>query len=140
MTLELIFPGKPMSGNHSQPPLRGGRTPKGAPRFRNVRTAEARKADERIERIALAATLSARWKMPDYVRCDVWICNIRMDRDNVLKELNDPLQGIVFHHDSRILDGRTIKLKDKRGPRVILHISPIDGRRYGYRPPAKVRP
>jgi len=55
MILELIFPGKPMSGNHSQMPQQIGRTKTGAPRFRMIRTAEARVADEKVARIHVQA-------------------------------------------------------------------------------------
>jgi Holliday junction resolvase RusA-like endonuclease len=137
--LEIIVRGKPVSGNHATMPQVCGRTPQGAPIIRNIRTAESRVFDDKVSTIALAATLGIGWKIPDYVRCDVWVANIRMDRDNVIKELFDPMQGIVFHHDSRILDGRTIKLKDKGGPRVIVHVREVDGAKYGFRRPAKTR-
>jgi hypothetical protein len=79
---------------------------------RQVRRPESRAYDRRIASIALAAVTIARWKMPDFVCCRVTIANIRADRENVLKEIHDPLQGIVFAHDSRILDGRTVRLRD----------------------------
>jgi Holliday junction resolvase RusA-like endonuclease len=104
---------------------------------RQVRTPESRAYDQRIASIALAAVTIARWKMPDHVCVDVTIANIRADRENVLKEIHDPLQGIVFAHDSRILDGRTIRLKDDGGPRVILHVRAVDGKEYGFTAPRK---
>ncbi len=139
MILQIIIPGKPVSGNHAKTPQVVGTMPNGKPRVRQVRTAEARRYDERIQRVALAAAAVARWQIPDYVRVDTWVCNCRLDGDNANKELRDPMQGIVFHFDSRILDGRTIKVKDAGGPRVVLRVRAIDGKRYGYRKPAAVR-
>ena len=133
--LQIVIPGKPMSGNHAKTPQVIGRTASGKPRFRNVRTAEARLYDERVASIGKAAAAIARWKIPDYVRCDTWLCNVRTDGENANKEIRDPLQGIAFWFDSRILDGRTIKCKDKYGPRVVLQIRPVDGKLYGYRRP-----
>lgn len=136
MTLQIIIPGKPVSGNHAKTPQVIGTTPTGKPRVRMVRTAVARAYDERIQRVALAATAVARWIIPDYVRVDAWLCNCRLDRENGMEEIHDPMQGIVFWHDSRILDGRTLKVKDAGGPRVVLRVRAVDGKRYGYRKPA----
>ena len=126
--LEIVIPGNPVSGNHAKMPIGRGR---------QVRTPAARDYDMRIASIALASVILAKWKMPDYVCVDVDLFNGRTDRDNACKEILDPLQGIVFAHDSRILDGRTVRLKDKGGPRVILRIRAVDGKDYGFAPPRK---
>lgn len=111
-----------MSGNHAK--TRDGR-----------RTADARLFDARVSSIAKAAALAVGWQMPDYVAVDLTIYNCRIDRDNVAKEIMDPLEGVVFAFDSRVLDGRILKMKDKRGPRVEVVAQAIDGSEYGYRKP-----
>jgi Holliday junction resolvase RusA-like endonuclease len=126
VTLQIVIPGLPQSGNHAKVSNgHGGQ----------VRTEASREYDRRIVSIAKAAVVIARWKIPDYVRVDMHIVNCRNDRENVMKEVHDPLQGIVFHHDSRILDGRVIKCKDNEGPRVVLQISEVDGALYGFAKP-----
>jgi Holliday junction resolvase RusA-like endonuclease len=129
--LEIIIPGRPVSGNHAKVPTENGR---------QVRSKESREYDARIASIAKAAVVSAGWVMPDYVNVDVILANLRGDRDNYEKEIMDGLQGIVFSHDSRILDGRTKKIKDDGGPRVILHISEVNGANYGYEKPRLSKP
>jgi Holliday junction resolvase RusA-like endonuclease len=129
--LEIIIPGKPISGNHAKVPTENGA---------QVRSEKSREYDKRIVSIAKAAVVSSGWTMPDYVKVDVILWNIRADRENVLKEIHDPLEGIVFARDSRILDGRTRKFKDGEGPRVILEISEVDGSDYGYDEPRKPKP
>ena len=126
--LEIVIPGNPVSGNHAKMPIGRGR---------QVRTPASREYDMRISSIALASVILAKWKMPDYVCVDVEIWNVNADRENILKEIHDPLQGIVFAHDSRILDGRTVRLKDKGGPRVILRVRAVDGKDYGFATPRK---
>jgi Holliday junction resolvase RusA-like endonuclease len=129
--LEIIIPGKPISGNHAKVPTENGR---------QVRSKDSREYDARIASIAKAAVVAAGWVMPDYVNVDVILYNTRLDRENALKELHDPLERIVFAHDSRILDGRTKKIKDNGGPRVMLHISAVDGGDYGFSPPRAPKP
>jgi hypothetical protein len=60
--LEIVIPGNPVSGNHAKMPTGHGR---------QVRAPESRAYDRRIASIALAAVTTARWKMPDFVCCDV---------------------------------------------------------------------
>jgi Holliday junction resolvase RusA-like endonuclease len=131
MILELIIPGRPISGNHAKVPTENGR---------QVRSKESREYDARIASIAKAAVVSTGWVMSDYANVDIILANTSLDRENAMKELHDPLEGIVFAHDSRILDGRTKKIKDKGGPRVILHISAVNGQDYGYTKPRKPVP
>jgi Holliday junction resolvase RusA-like endonuclease len=131
MILEIIIPGRPISGNHSKVPTEHGS---------QVRSKESREYDARIASIAKAAVVSAGWKMPDYVRVDMTIVGSRTDRDNACKEILDPCQGIVFAHDSRVLDGFIKRVKDDGGPRVILHISAVNGQDYGYTKPRKPVP
>lgn len=96
-------------------------------------TTHAGKAfDARVKELAAPCIWRAQWKIPEYVRMDVTLCNINMDRDNVNKTVADALQGVAFHFDSRILDGQLKKIKDKNGPRVEVVIRPVDGRDYGY--------
>jgi hypothetical protein len=136
----MIVPGKPTDGADTTSAQIVGRSPNGKPIFRAMPTGEAQASNKRVTAIGLAAVAIARWTVPDYLRVDMWLCNLgRITRTRVLKEIHDPLQGIVFAHDSRILDGRTIRVKDAGGPRVILHIRAVDGRRYGFRKPAKSR-
>jgi hypothetical protein len=133
--LQLVIPGIPVSGNHEKTPIIVGKTARGTPRFVNVPTSEANAFEQRVRTIAFAGVALARWKIPDYCRVDVWLCNLRIDRDNGCKPLFDALEGIVYAHDSRILDGRTVRMKDKEGPRIILQVRPVDGADYGFTKP-----
>jgi Holliday junction resolvase RusA-like endonuclease len=129
--LEIVIPGKPISGNHAKVPTENGR---------QVRSKESREYDKRIASIAKAAVIAAGWVMPDYVRVDMIIYGSRTDRDNACKEILDPCQGIVFAHDSRVLDGFIKRIKDGGEPRVMLRISEVNGAIYGFSCPRKPKP
>jgi Holliday junction resolvase RusA-like endonuclease len=126
--LTLSIPGVPVSGNH-----RHGLTAQGEIYL----TQRAREYSRRIQSTAQAAVVAARWSMPDYVRVDLELFNIRLDRDNAAKTIHDALQGIVFANDSRILDGTISRYKDDGPARVVITIAPVNGNFYGF---AKPRP
>ena len=125
-TLEITIEGKAISGNHRTAQNDDGEY---------FTIPDARHYAERLRRLAKAAAVLAGWKIPDYVHVDVVVYNIRMDRDNVGKTIYDPLQGIVYHNDSRILDGGIARKKDRSGPRITFSIKEIDGADYGYGKP-----
>lgn len=93
-------------------------------------------ADIYDEKIKLLATVAARqigWIPPEYVRVDLVIWNTNMDRENVMKPLHDPLQGIAFVNDKRILDGNTKRCWDDHGPRVEVSVEAVDRKDYDFR-------
>jgi len=125
--LTFDVPGIPVSGNH-----RHGLTPEGEIYL----TRRARDYSRRIQSIAKAACIEADWKPPDYVRVDLELVNINMDRDNVSKTVNDALQGIVYVDDRRILDGSISRYKDAGTPAcVTVIVAPVNGVAYGFGPP-----
>lgn len=123
MRLQFTIPGRPVTGNHARRLGRG----------RIRLTEEARDFRERVKQHVFVAVRMADWLMPPYVRMDVTLWNIRQDRDNALKELQDALQGLAYPNDSRILDGWTAKRKDRGEQRIEVCIEPVDPRLYGYR-------
>jgi Holliday junction resolvase RusA-like endonuclease len=130
-TLEITVEGKAVSGNHRTAQNEDGEY---------FTIPEARHYAERLRRLAKAAAVLAGWKIPEFVHVDVEIFNIRMDRDNIGKTIYDPLQRIIYHNDSRILDGRIARKKDRLGPRITLIIKEIDGKNYGYEKPQNRTP
>jgi Holliday junction resolvase RusA-like endonuclease len=127
LILHFEIPGIPVSGNH-----RLTRTDHGV-----YVVKRAREFAHRVQSIAKAAAVLASWRMPDYVAVDLEIYNVNMDRDNVCKALMDPLQGIVFADDRRILDGEISRYKDGAGPRIIVAVREVDGKFYGFGSEAK---
>jgi hypothetical protein len=118
MQLTLVIPGPFVSGNHAK--TRDGR-----------RTTESRAFDAKVATLARLAAREQGWRMPTYVRGLVVLISLRMDWDNACKELMDPLQGIVFPYDSRLVDVRVVTLRVPRRPaEARLHFRQADGRRY----------
>lgn len=54
------------------------------------------------------------------------------DWDNLGKAVTDALNKLAYEDDNQIVDGHVIKKVDKSSPRVIIEISEVDGREYGY--------
>jgi Holliday junction resolvase RusA-like endonuclease len=136
VVLHFIVPGKPVSGNHEKIP-----NPKFFKAEKDERdgirafipTRRSRDVDEKVRILANLAARQQGWKIPEYVRVDVLIWNVRMDRDNVCKALMDPLQGIAFVTDARILDGWTKRAWDSKGARVEVWVRPVDRKDYDLR-------
>jgi hypothetical protein len=119
--LSLVIPGPFVSGNHAK--TRDGR-----------RTTESRAFDEKVAVLARLAAREQAWRMPAFVRGMVVLIGLRMDWDNACKELMDPLQGIVFPYDSRLVDVRVVSIRVRGRPQEArLTFRPADGRRYYWR-------
>jgi hypothetical protein len=116
--LAFTIPGPFVSGNHAK--TRDGR-----------RTSASREFDERVASIARGAAAAQGWKMPGYVRALYVLVGLGIDFDNAIKEINDPLQGIVYPHDSRISDIRVVIIRGyKAEAEARLSFRPTDKRRY----------
>ena len=124
MTLKFTVPGPFVSGNHAK--TRDGR-----------RTAKAREFDEKVRMLCAEAARKQGWTPPDYV--EVWLTatNVGIDADNLAKEVLDPLQGIAFPFDSRILRLTVVRFRNELSPRVFVWVSPVDGKQYGFPKPRK---
>jgi Holliday junction resolvase RusA-like endonuclease len=120
--LLLEIPGKPVSGN-----LRVTHGHDGS-----FLTREATAYAKRVRSIAETAAIVQHWEIPDYIAIDMDIFNTNIDRDNVMKTVNDPLQGIVCADDRRTLDGNTARFKDGGGPRIIATVRKVHGGDYGF--------
>lgn len=121
MQLTLVIPGPFVSGNHAK--TRDGR-----------RTTASREFDEKVATLARMAAEEQDWKVPPYVRGLVVLIGLRMDWDNACKEIMDPLQGIVFPYDSRLVDVRVVSIRARKRPQEArLYFRPADGRRYFWR-------
>jgi hypothetical protein len=123
----LVFsiPGPFVSGNHAK--TRDGR-----------RTTASREFDEKVRIIAGAAATKAKWEMPDYVHVDLTVFNVGIDADNLAKEILDPLQGIAFAFDSRILGLSVLRCKARDfEPTVRVEVHPTRGESFGWPPVRK---
>lgn len=155
--LRLMIPGVPISGNAKTrfaaiPVTDGEKKPvldsKGNRKYRaaSFSTPESKEFEARVRSIAQYACLRQRWPLAEYCKVDILIFNIRQDRGNVAKTVEDALQGIVYVNDGRTLDGRLAKFKDVAGqphfqsmhpseagkPRVEINVTLLDPRAYGY--------
>lgn len=126
----IIFtiPGPFVSGNNAK--TKDGR-----------RTTASRAFDMKVALLAKAAVRACGWVMPEYVTGTITVVNVRMDWDNLAKELMDPLQGIVMPFDSRAKDMRVVMLRVKNYPEeAIVTLYASDGKAYGYPKPLKTMP
>jgi Holliday junction resolvase RusA-like endonuclease len=142
--LSIIIPGVPTSGNaktrFAAIPRRDRATGEylrneaGEKIYRaaGFSTKASKEFEDRVRSIAQYECLRQRWPLTEYCKVDILIFNIRQDRGNVAKTVEDALEGIVYPNDGRTLDGRLAKFKDDKGPRVELMIVALDPRRYGY--------
>jgi Endodeoxyribonuclease RusA len=156
--LRLMIPGVPVSGNaktrYVAIPRKDKTTgqhvldSKGNKVYRaaSFSTEEANEFEARVRSIAQYACLRQRWPLAEYCKVDILIFNVRQDRGNVAKTVEDALQGIVYVNDGRTLDGRLAKFKDRAGfahpdsiypneagkPRVEITVTLLDPRQYGY--------
>lgn len=121
--IRFSIPGAPVSGNHAN---KSGR-------FGHYKTREAKDYAERVQSIVRVNAHLVGWRPPEYCRVDMRIWNSRVDRDNVMKELNDALEGTAYRFDSRVLDGWTQRRWDAGGPRVDVWVYPVDAALYGRR-------
>ena len=116
----FVIPGNGVSGNHYKQPMaskvHGGR---------QYVTSKAATFKSAVYGIAFQACEEARFELPEYVRVDVSVCNMRYDRDNAVKVLYDAMQGVCYRHDSRILDGAIRIVRDRLEPRYIVTVVEI---------------
>lgn len=130
--LRLNIPGIPVSGN-----VKHGMTADG----KLYNTNRAREYSRRIQSIAKAEVAVTGWVMPDYVRVDLELVNINMDRDNVAKTVNDALQGIVYVDDRRILDGAIQRKKNPASASAVtVSVASVCGADYGFPKPRPLAP
>jgi hypothetical protein len=128
VTLAFSIPGPFVSGNHAK--TREGR-----------RTTASRAFDAKVRMLARIAAREQGWRCAQYVVGTVVLVNVRIDVDNFLKEALDPLQGIVYPFDSRLLDLRVATLRiGKREPHACLSFTAVDGRAYGREKPLRAFP
>jgi Holliday junction resolvase RusA-like endonuclease len=122
VSLDFTIPGPFVSGNHAK--TRDGR-----------RTSRSREFDEKVRMIAAAAARTAQWVLPDYVHVDLTVLNVGIDADNLAKEVLDPMQGIAFAFDSRIIELSVLRRKAKDAePYVRVKVTPANGALYGFPP------
>jgi Holliday junction resolvase RusA-like endonuclease len=50
------------------------------------------------------------------------VFNVQQDVDNVPKCILDGMQGVIYDHDSRIKRLLVVRERDKKGPRVVVHV------------------
>jgi Holliday junction resolvase RusA-like endonuclease len=138
--LVIIVPGKAVSGNHktgqkaiarlvTDPNTGQTRSKWGVINFTKK---EALEYTKRIQSLARYAALQCRWVRPEYVRVDISLVCLSLDRDNGVKLAMDALQGIAYKNDSRVLDGGIQKRKDNKGARIEIVVRPVDPKNYGY--------
>ena len=122
MSLSFMVPGPFVSGNHAK--TRDGR-----------RTTKSREFDAKVKMIAGVAAHRHGWTIPDYVHVDLTVCNVGIDADNLAKEILDPLQGVAFAFDSRIITLSVVRSKQKNiEPYVRVEVHVADGKEYGFPP------
>ena len=144
MRIHAVIPGNPVTGNHARKTagFRKVWSPKKR-RYAQVPnvyvTEEALDYRSRVGVIVKAAMARVDMQMPEYCRLDIAYYNIRQDRDNVVKELADGLQGIAFPADSRVLDGWIQKRWDDGEPRVEIWLEEINRKEYDARTKARSR-
>jgi hypothetical protein len=99
---------------------------------KTIMSEEGRKRKTEIQKEAKRQMKDQNWDYEytkdNYVYMDMYITFNRKGRDdnNILKLLNDSLEGIVYENDSRVLTRTQRILYDKDNPRVELIFTPVD--------------
>ncbi len=113
--------------------VHGAPVPKGRPRFGGGRTfTPARTAA--YERLVKAAAVEALAQLGAWSRDNVAGYSVRVavyrarrsgDLDNFIKAATDPLNGVAFDDDRRIVELRGLLLLDREDPRMLIEVEAI---------------
>jgi Holliday junction resolvase RusA-like endonuclease len=121
--LAFIIEGTPPSGN------RASRVSVTGAHYTPAATREYR---ERIASVAFAEIRRQKFERADWYALEITAYNVRPDTDNIASEPLDGLQGVVYDHDSQVLDLHVLKRKDKAGTRLAIRVTHVDGAATGY--------
>src|SRR5690606_23748808 len=99
---------------------------------KRILTREGKKVKSQMRADALIAVREQKWDIEaigdNYIYMDIKVYFNRhgRDSDNLLKSLQDSLQGVVFNNDSKVLPRFQKAEVDRGNPRIEIEFSPVN--------------
>lgn len=81
---------------------------------------------QRVFQHAFAAVQAMGWAKPEACMVEIEAYNVRLDVDNVAKNVLDGMNGAMYDDDKRVVRLTIAKYVDHDGERIIVHVSPCE--------------
>ena len=85
---------------------------------------QAASYQQRVFQHAFAAAQEAEWVKPEACKVEIEAYNVRLDVDNVAKNVLDGMNGAAYDDDRCVTHLTIVKYVDHDGERIIVHVEP----------------